>query len=124
MTRNRDLFRRIADTIEANPDLYDQTAYGSPTSCGTAHCIAGHAAAISGCQPNDWGMWSTVRAPGREELRDTHDVAAELLGLNAEEADDLFNGSWEPPAGQTVAEAFRAIGDGARIMPTEEDDHD
>lgn len=76
MTRNRDLFYKIADRIERQPDDYDQAKWGEDNSlvvatrldpsdpaihelvadtineCGTSHCIAGHAADLEGWVPS------------------------------------------------------------------------
>lgn len=93
MIRNRELFDKIADQIEQHPETYDQNHY----RCGTAHCVAGHAVAISGLEMSQW---------------DTEAAARELLGLTDDEGDTLFNMYWRPPAGMTVPEALRAIGRG------------
>jgi len=119
MTRNRELFRAIADQIERHPETYDQGVYGDVTSCGTKHCIAGHAAAMSGCQPTRYEHakpnWSVVTDPKSGKYRDVDLVAAELLGIEHSTASWLFGPLWEPADGMSVPQALRRLGDGAPI---------
>jgi len=63
VTRNRELFYRIAELIEANPELYDQRSWGGSTPCGTAQCIAGHAAALAGWEPLRYHVGSEFQFP-------------------------------------------------------------
>ena len=43
---NRENFKRVLDTIKANPDSWNQKVWH--TDCGTAHCFAGHAQLLAG----------------------------------------------------------------------------
>src|SRR5688572_2759026 len=120
MTRNKELFYRIADQVERHPETYDQSVYGEVTPCGTSHCIAGHAAAMSGCRPTvflDGSLLPNgcVVTDAAGKKRDVDLVAAELLGIEHGEASWLFSPAWEPPPEMTVPEALRRLGDGAPI---------
>lgn len=128
MIRNRELFRKIADTIEKDPKSYNQQDWG----CGTSFCVAGHAAHLSGCKPsyvNDDGSeaWDECFPPDNETVDvsscdhttygavDTGDYAILKLGISDDDSDVLFGKGWVPPEGMTVPDALRAIGDGAEI---------
>lgn len=127
-TRNRDLLRKVADYVEGHPDQYDQHVWVTNTpdprpylgvgddirvgevvehDCGTQACIAGWAVLLDGQPaPIHWD------AAGRE-----------ALGLTGEESNVLFDEFWEPLdpdddetlKAKQVAEALRAIADGAAI---------
>lgn len=109
---NKTLMNRIADMIEKYPENYDQgtwsndekicpiTAKGKP-KCGTAHCIAGWAVALSVKKPViDDEAWNKGR---------------KFLGLNGAEADHLFNSGWEPNGDLTVPEQLRAYAAVGRV---------
>ena len=143
MKRNKKLFNKIADVIEFEQGVYDQTLWGghiwrtcdntvedvehtkmlvSEQACGTSHCIAGHAAVLSGWTPKVLVgthyrgertieiTWEELhppkelvekRSPSLEEenmLLDTHpgNVGRQVLGLTHGEADILFNELWRP----------------------------
>lgn len=128
VTRNRELFYRIAELIEANPELYNQRSWGRSTPCGTAQCIAGHAAALAGWEPLRYHVGSDVdwsrlyprgsSQSGKEafEWRHVDSVGRRELGLTYSEAWILFASGWHPKKPyKTVPEALRAFGDGARI---------
>lgn len=116
--RNKELFYKIAEVVEHSPQLYNQHSWGKITSCGTVHCIAGWAAALSGYRRTGSGEhinWLIVRDHlGAEAL--VYNVARELLGIREEEADELFSFDWEPEEGKTVAQALRDFGNGAAIL--------
>ena len=115
MTRNTELFDRIAAQIEAHPELYDQGTFGERTECGTAHCIAGHAVVLSGGhRPRGRQLWNHVRIK-RGPVMDIEECAAKLLGLGFFESLRLFRGSWIPPEGESVPDALRRIGRGGAI---------
>ncbi len=114
--RNKNLFFKIARQIESEPETYDQQDWGSP--CGTAHCVAGWAASLSGYVPAEitgiepnWAHVSKNR--GRNLL--TSELAQTLLGLNAGEANHLFDADWKPH-GATPADAMRFYGRGGDII--------
>jgi hypothetical protein len=142
--RNADLFRRVADMIEAHPANYDQQAwlmtadYKPPTSllpdCGTTCCI------------NGWGVWLSATSEMHAKARiatsdagyfnaliaqlgqpdDSFGLGAELFGITEDEAEWLFDPDWAPewdPAEEdltnAVARALRSYADGAPILPEE-----
>lgn len=98
-TMNAEMFRRIADQIEKEPERYDQNIYG--WNCDSPHCIAGWALVFSGKQHSD------VLRPSQK--------AAEILGINDREMRTLFIESWTPIRGLTVPDALRQIADGASV---------
>lgn len=140
MTRNTELFDKIAAKIEAEPQRYDQLAYYSVIDeeafhsapegtdaaeiCGTAHCVAGWAVVLNGDAEVRPTMWGKARCLTLKEDAyigggsdyDFHIHAERLLGLTEDEADDLFDGHWLYGASPAVvAAALRAIGRGAPI---------
>lgn len=141
--RNKILFNKIADVVEFDEGVYDQSLWGghiwrtcddnvedvehtkmlvAEQACGTSHCIAGHAAVLSGWTPKvlvgahyrggrtieiNWEELHPPqelvekRNPSLEEedmLMDTHpaNVGRQLLGLTFSEADILFSEYWRP----------------------------
>ncbi len=111
MTRNKDLFRRIAATLRAQPMHYDQGQWGEDAdgytehTCGTAHCIAGFAAALEGMLPREEKKksfvstppnWAHVHQPGQRESHRVGLWAQDRLGLTGSEAHILFSGDWLP----------------------------
>ena len=128
--RNTLLFNRIADYLESFPEAYDQERWGDKkdaTPCGTAFCIAGHAAHETGWNPkimnrNSWNFdpvfpfdWELLSQP-KANIVDVfvHSVGAIELGLTRAEADVLFSANWKPKEG-TPSQALRKIGAGAKI---------
>lgn len=75
---NLDLFERIACAIAAQPRSLDMDSYHNTSDCGTTHCIAGFACALSGNQER------AVRS------RQYFFIAMDALGLTEEEANSLF----------------------------------
>lgn len=138
--RNAELLRRIADVIEKDVGVYDQSVWGEgddeivvddpdviaeasekliEKSCGTAHCIAGHAAVLSGYKPVVFkclipatGMrgpvmaieinWEELTPPAEQKGEWTSDsthpfsIGRDLLGLSFSEAEVLFDEFWCP----------------------------
>lgn len=74
---NRENFKRVLDTIRANPESWNQHLWHS--ECGTAHCFAGHAEILSG-----------VRS---DEFSHVFEIAQEWLGLTDKEASYIFKSS-------------------------------
>jgi|8_EtaG_2_1085327.scaffolds.fasta_scaffold19303_3 hypothetical protein len=148
--RNWLLFYEIANVMEFQPERYAQESWGKfmpaigaaerfrdeygydppeddfnwtkVEECGTAMCIAGHAAMMTGWFPtrNDMnGAWPTASwasvcdQPGRDYAygKDVQDVARDALGLYEDEAAILFCGSavWTP-------DEIRGFGRGDRIL--------
>ena len=53
MAVNKELFNDIADAIEKEPKMYDQSAWGNFT-CNTPGCIAGWATHLKGVNPEEF----------------------------------------------------------------------
>lgn len=132
--RNRKLFYKVAEAIEAEPHRYDQQSWCSVPNrnwdglysgwqsfapknseevktvinCGTAFCVAG---------------WATMIAiqDGSFDYRDKdlvwEETGREVLGIDREESEWLFSEWWRPDNDMTVPEALRAYGDGEDILP-------
>jgi len=161
--RNKKLFYQIADVIENDWGVYDQSFWGKhiyescpqddeaierttarvlEQSCGTSHCIAGHAAVLSGYKPAvhksyvpAFGReeahtvieinWEEMFAPDGNMVNHPSAIGQTVLGLNFEEADLLFAETWKPSNwddfatdevnAKAVADALRKLGDGWAI---------
>jgi len=153
--RNKELFYEIADIIDFQPNTYNQGSWGEyapdaaayvawsklygdvrsdghedarwakVAECGTAMCVAGHAAHLSDFYPilttdtqtNESSYtWHEVSGlPNQPEGQPINRVARGLLGITEEEADTLFDGSltWS-------GKDLRAFGGGASIFDYEE----
>lgn len=93
-TPNLPLLRKVLDHIDAHPEEWDQSEYGKVSrvsSCGTAFCIAGHALVMSGYETKE-----SITYPGSLDfftpdgvLTDPADEGMRVLGLTADEADDI-----------------------------------
>ena len=87
--------------------------------CGSALCVAGHAAAMRGWFPttyHDSVAWTQVSKEKGQDIhadgsREISDVAQELLGINHSEARHLFDSDhvW-------TADDLRKFGKGERIL--------
>lgn len=119
LVRNTELFYRIADEIETFPEEYNQAAWGrkrDTAPCGTAFCIAGHAAHLTGWQPTSTAWFSVIRPKEtRNNAIDISTVGRAELGLSYNESQFLFDQYWRPKRGLTVPQALRRIGDGEKI---------
>jgi hypothetical protein len=94
---------RVENHIHPDTDAWIQANETLPHGCGTSGCFAGHAvftqgAKLSRCEfdmgatGDRWFSWGEVKRPdGRIEA--VQKWAAELLELDEEQADTLFNGS-------------------------------
>jgi len=91
----KDRLAVIVGTIKANPACWVQGAFH--TSCGTAHCIAGHAQINAGLEQDSF----TAR-------RD----AMVWLELNGKESNYLFY------SGRTIADFERVLSEGFDIPET------
>ena len=122
MERNRELFEKIAAQIEETPDRWNQSHWATDSECGTVMCVAGWAAELT-CGlieiESPWGNDKTMLAPAARDERhaalgfDTY--GREVLGLTADEADEMFYGSWDEMEEMDVHEAaefLRAFGRG------------
>lgn len=92
MTYNLDLMRAVREQITKHPETHDQKGWGIRTKCGTTHCIAGWACALSGdafsWQADDVGVEATAFVPRSGGF--IEDRGQDLLGLDAFEANSLF----------------------------------
>lgn len=83
---NLPLLRKVLDHIDAHPEEWRQSTYATVTDCGTAHCIAGHAVAMTvGVTRDQNGVLSPAPA-----FVTFHDEGMHQLGLTEDEAQDLF----------------------------------
>lgn len=118
MKRNEELFRKVADHIEAQPEHYDQEMWWQHKECGTTACIAGWGISLTKQQSLDacakrWDrMVQTWNGNPADVVRDE---AAECFGLTDSDARLLFHASWAPHDGLSVPDALRKIGEGASI---------
>jgi hypothetical protein len=87
-TINVPLLTRVLDHITVNPKEWEQANWAVKTSCGTACCVAGHAAVMTGHTPD------FSRGYGRTDMtsdgRLIYEVAQQELGLGADQADAMF----------------------------------
>lgn len=93
---NSELFRKIADRIEKNPESYDQSSWSGKYGCG---CILWHAEQIYGID---------------SETSDL-DESIKLFGLDRVDAGRLYHALWKPKHGLSVPEALRLISNGATV---------
>lgn len=120
----------FADVNGYRPEATDDYNWSKVEECGTAMCIAGHAAAMTGWFPTidtstscdgqnhprvSWSSVSRRKHDSYLYARNVSDVAEEALGLHPAEASRLFAGgaTWTP-------DQIRGFGRGEPIMP----DHD
>lgn len=90
MPYNVDLMLQVREQITAYPETHDQDSYESNYGCGTTRCIAGWAIFFhKGVQESIYEGRSEDSHPWR--YRDSDGIAAELLGLDDDEADSLFH---------------------------------
>lgn len=126
MTRNAELFRKIADQIRREPESHDQDDWGyrdPNTSCGTRACIAGWAVALGdGFFPTDeidLGAGSYVwRSASGETFyeKDVSSRAIDLLGITPMESVNLFSEEFQPPNDQSFPDYLEAVADGTPII--------
>lgn len=90
--------KSILEYIEVNPEQWEQGSWAKresrTSSCGTTFCVAGHAANRAGAEiiyADDGWANSCVTADGT--TRTIEFYAQELLGLDAEQAEQLFSGA-------------------------------
>lgn len=158
---------KLADRIAANPKKYDQTQWsylrdvygesfrsqdeqskvglsGPPTvgnprapNCGSAGCIAGHAAVMDGYLVFENSMCVDPSLDPKEKRprRGAAMIARDYLGLTNREADVLFDGKGEDwPVGYDLdglsneeqaavaEELLRDLASGETVLVPEEDD--
>lgn len=94
------LFRKVITKLETTPEAYDQGSYGEPSElapCGTAACIAGWAAHLSGemtlLQLHE--NWTEVQETAQRELGiDDHELSVLFAGTPARKWPRRFAGQW------------------------------
>ena len=102
-----DNMRATARRIEENPDKYDQRQF-----CGTAFCIAGHAAIEAGWEMDD-ATGIDLKLVKDGQFRGVEEIAEEFLGLNKDQAYALFDEDWKPGGvGRSVPDQLRRYADG------------
>lgn len=82
-----DLARAIAKQIDEHPELHSQADWSDETSCGTAHCIAGWAGALTPGVELDGSDFVHREGQGYQPVAD---FAVEALGLSRIETEVLF----------------------------------
>jgi hypothetical protein len=94
-TLNIDLAEKVLAQITEHPELHDQQYYGMRRDCGTTHCVAGWAIALSPGVEFTWRPWDDgfeidgVSLPDYG-VTDPEVAGRELLGLDLEAAEHLF----------------------------------
>lgn len=125
MSVNIPLLRKVMEHITTHPEEYDQREYAVRSDCGTSHCIAGWALALSGREftyrrlqswdhrtAADFGWAAQVGILGDCS---EHDEAAKALGLEDDDAAEMFHedqtlsGVWECVERVTDGEIARPI---------------
>jgi hypothetical protein len=102
---NSELFRKIADRIEAEPKIYSQEAAIVENGLeGPCYCIGGLALLLSGHDLRS----GTIGDYGNDNS------ARRLLGY-PNGGPSIFDGGWKPREGLTVPQALRLIADGASV---------
>jgi len=77
---NADMFRRVADAIQINPEGYDQQDFGTGDPiCGSSCCVAG---------------WAAYLAEGGPVRGYIHATAVTALDIDSEESLVLFGATW------------------------------
>lgn len=111
-TPNAVLAYQVLDTIDANPDQWDQADWAAMSKCGAAYCFAGWAVVLSG-RKLVWESRSRTFAQAEFVLDDRYGVGQQWIGEAAREAlgiDDsaaLFSGgNTREDLGRLVAEIF------------------
>lgn len=124
---NADLLERTLAQIEAHPETWDQQTWAAKTTCGTAHCFAGHAVMLA--HPNAIPVFDGASTTSFVTIPDhpvraiwwIPDLARDLLDLGRSTGDILFNAT-------NTLEELRAMvadlidgGDLERFMVDDED---
>lgn len=108
LIRGKELAQKILDQITEHPETHDQDTWENVFGeCGTTYCIAGWAVAFNARSTEDRSTYQ-ARILLADELGLTahwSTLGQELLGLDDQEAEDLFySGTEEAPA--MLAELF------------------
>lgn len=104
--------------IEAHPEEHSQGSWFYRGSCGTTACLAGTVALQAGYVP-DWSRdyVSAQFVIKGAERRYTPLVAAEILGLEADDADALFLGANDLEEIKAIRDAIAAGKPGWSALP-------
>ena len=102
-----DNMRATATHIEDQPDKYNQRQF-----CGTAFCIAGHAALAAGWEMDDrTGRDLKMSKDGVRQ--GVEQIASAFLGLNMDQSYELFDEDWKPGGvGRSVPQQLRRYANG------------
>jgi hypothetical protein len=98
-TPNAELAYRVLDHIDADPISLMQRVWISQVACGTVACFAGWTCLLAGDQPTGFDEAAEaeyVRAGPEGDTRYIPERAAELLGIDYDEADDFGNTLFNP----------------------------
>jgi len=89
---NVPLLRKALEHITAHPEEWDQTQWAQQTSCGTACCVAGHVALMTGHEI-DFGRVDVYSEMVTHTTtgRYIEDVARYELGLTSDQSRILFD---------------------------------
>lgn len=91
MTYDIPRIRRVMKQIEAEPETLRMASYGLQSGCRTTFCLAGHTVLDEGLTMSWLPLGDgTQLAEALTDGRDIHEVAAQLLGFNEREADEIF----------------------------------
>ena len=92
-TMNDDLFDRVIQRIDADPDAFDMTTWLEERSCGTVGCFAGHTVLELGYRSSWAGAGYCIKddLEGFESYSvNVSEVARNALGLTTDESESLF----------------------------------
>jgi hypothetical protein len=93
---NVPLLRKVLEHVTAHPEEWEQGQWGIQvdTACGSAHCVAGHAAMMAGAKPV-WNVHArtmeNVTIPETGEAKSVFRYAAEVLGLSDAQGMRMFD---------------------------------
>lgn len=91
MSYNVDLMLAIREQITTHPETHDQDSWGNKTAgCGTTHCIAGWAGALSRAQLDWSGADESWMKLDSIDGQDPEIFGEKALGLTRAEAGALF----------------------------------
>lgn len=120
-TINVPLLRKTLEHIEAHPEEWDQGDWRLRVEregfCGTAYCFAGTAANLHGAEwripaPADW-QDDDMRIVTPEGGMHVEYYAQEILGLNFNQADMLFDGGNDLADLRRIVDGLVAEAEGA-----------
>lgn len=99
---NEDLLIQALVQIVKHPETWDQAFWATQTDCGTAFCVAGHVATMTGWRAIGWQdtggdqrfLYRTATAyrPSDEERASISDIAKNALQISFADKMALFDG--------------------------------